>query len=177
IGREIYGRGWGGSWRLGLGRLRGPGAAANIAAMPLFDPPVSPRLLWPVDAPWPKRRARALLKRFQGCFPELVYDMDLTIGIANAQATLDGNRLLVRLYGGLVRHRNLTSAGLAVVLAHETGHHLGGPPRHHVFRWLSSEERATEWAMTEGLQSVFGERHAETIGKRGTKNLQLIRSS
>lgn len=142
--------------------------------MPLFDPLVNPRLLWPVHARWPKRRARALVRLFRECFPELVYEIDLEIPIANAQAMLDGDRRVVRLYGGLVRHRRLTSAGLAVALAHETGHHLGGPPLHRVFYWLSSEDRATEWAMTLGLQRVFGRRRAEAIGEKGTINLQSL---
>jgi Zn-dependent protease with chaperone function len=124
---------------------------------------------------WPKRRARILVRRFRECFPELIYEIDLEIRIVNAQATLDGDRRVVRVYGGLVRHRKLNSAGLAVALAHETGHHLGGPPLHRVFRWLSSEERATEWAMTRGLRTVFGRDRADAIAKKGTMNLQLVR--
>lgn len=143
--------------------------------MPLFDPPVNPRLLWPRHAPWPKRRARTMVKLFRECFPELIYEIDFDIQIANGQAMLDDDRRVVRIYGGLVRHRRLTSAGLAVALAHETGHHLGGPPLHRVFYWLSSEDRATEWAMTHGLQRVFGRPRAEAIWKKGTINLQSIR--
>jgi hypothetical protein len=124
---------------------------------------------------WPKRRAQVLVKRFRECFPELIYEIDLEIRIVNAQATLDGDRRVVRVYGGLVRHRKLTSAGLAVALAHETGHHLGGAPFHGAFRWLSSEERATEWAMTRGLRKAFGRDRADTIAKKGTMNLQLVR--
>jgi hypothetical protein len=141
--------------------------------MPLFDDPVPSRLLWPLDAPWPKRRARALLRRFQAEFPDLVYDMDLRVELANAQAFLLKGKRRVRLYGGLVRHRGLGWTGLAVALAHETGHHLGGPPFHRAYRWLSSEERATEWAMTVGLTTVFGAR-APGIGRRGAEALKAI---
>ena len=102
--------------------------------------------------------------------------MDIHVKLANAQAFLDGGRKRVRLYGGLVRHRKIGSAGLAVALAHETGHHLAGPPYLQFYHWLSSEERATEWAMTVGLQKVFGKKVATRIGKRGLIELQLIAS-
>lgn len=144
--------------------------------MPVFDATISSRLLWPLDSPWPRRRARAVISQFQRRFPDLTYEFDLDIRIANAQAVIHDDRRLVRVYGGLVRHRKLTSAGLAFVLAHETGHHVAGPPWHPVLRWLSSEERSTEWAMTEGLQLVFGKRRAAGMAARGRKNLQSIRN-
>ena len=139
--------------------------------MPLFDRAVTPRLLWPLNAPWPKKRARNLIKRFQECFPELSYDMDLEVKLANAQAFIREGRKHVRLYGGLVRHRRIGFAGLALVLAHETGHHLGGPPYLPFYRWLSSEERATEWAVTVGLQRVFGDKRAVKLQQAGLSEL------
>ena len=142
--------------------------------MTLFDAPTDPALLWPLNAAWPKRRARGLLKRFQACFPELLYDMDLGVDLANAQAFLDGNQKRVRLYGGLVRHRKIGSAGLAFTLAHESGHHLGGPPFLQYYRWLSSEERSTQWAVTVGLQKVFGSVAAQRVGENGTEQLRAI---
>lgn len=141
--------------------------------MPLFDDPVPAALLWPLDSPWPRRRARALLRRFRACFPELVYDVDLAVELANAQAFLLRGRKRVRLYGGLARHRRVGWPALAVALAHETGHHLGGPPFHAYYKWLSSEERATEWALTVGLHKVFGAR-AGHIGERGLTQLGSI---
>lgn len=142
--------------------------------MPLFDAPVPRRLLWPIDAPWPKRRARNLLKKFQSCFPQIAYDMKLDVELANAQAFLDGGVKRVRLYGGLVRHRKIGSAGLAIALAHETGHHLGGAPYLQYYRWLSSEERATAWAMDIGLTSVFGTRPAVRFREDGLQQLRTI---
>ena len=142
--------------------------------MSLFDRPVSSRLLWPLEARWPRRRAWTLIKRFQACFPELIYDMELGVDLANAQAFLDGSQRRVRLYGGLVRHRKIGSAALAVTLAHETGHHLGGAPFLQYYRWLSSEERATQWAMTVGLQKVFGSVAAEKVSDSGIRQLKAI---
>ncbi len=100
--------------------------------------------------------------------------MDLAVELANAQAFLDDGGKRVRLYGGLVRHRKVGSAGLAVALAHETGHHLGGAPYLQYCRWLSSEARATEWGMTVGLQKVFGRRLSAPLAKRGVDQLRSI---
>lgn len=86
---------------------------------------------------------------------------------------LDGRRH-VRLYGGLARHRRLSVAGIAWVLAHETGHHLGGPPAHSHYFWLSSEERADEWAAIEGLKAAFGNslgRRYATVGQREARRI------
>jgi hypothetical protein len=145
--------------------------------MPLFDPTVPRRLLWPKEAPWPRRRARGLVRRFEEAFPEISYHLEMGVLVANAQAARMGDVRTVRLYGGLVRHRKLRSAGLAVALAHETGHHLGGAPFHPTYRWLSSEERATEWALTEGLAKIFGGDHADVVAAQGTRNLEAIARS
>lgn len=142
--------------------------------MTLFDKPVNSTLLWPINAPWPKRRARAQIKRFQACFPHLIYDMDLAVELANAQAFLAGKQRHVRLYGGLVRHRLVGAAGLAFALAHETGHHVGGAPFMKYQPWISSEERATDWAVSEGLQEVFGPNAARRIVHRGPLQLRAI---
>lgn len=100
--------------------------------------------------------------------------MDLGVNLANAQAFLDAGKKRVRLYGGLVRHRKIGSAGLALALSHETGHYLGGAPYLEYYHWLSSEERATEWAVTVGLPSVFGSRRAPRIGREGFSQLRTL---
>ncbi len=141
--------------------------------MPLFDAPVPRRLLWPLNAPWPRRRVREIIRRFQLCYPSLDYDVDSEVGIANAQAFLEGGRRCIRLYGGLTRHRKVGASALAVVLAHETGHHLAGPPFLPYYRWLSSEERATEWARDVGLPAVFGAKAAKALIFRGEKQLRV----
>jgi len=102
-----------------------------------------------------------------------MFDMALDVELANAQAFLDGKLKRVRLYGGLVRHRKIGSAGLAVVLAHETGHHLGGAPYLQYYKWLSSEERATEWAMEVGLKLVFGTQPAIRLRRHGLRQLKV----
>ncbi len=142
--------------------------------MPLFDVPVARRLLWPTDARWPRHRARAVIRQFQASFPSIIYDMDLAVELANAQAFRAGRRKYVRLYGGLVRHRKIGSAGLALTLAHETGHHLGGPPYLRGLPVISSEEQATRWAMTCALPLVFGITRATVIAQRGAVELKAV---
>lgn len=100
--------------------------------------------------------------------------MDLSVDLANAQAFLDGGLKRVRLFGGLVRHRRIGSAGLAVAIAHETGHHLGGAPYLEFYRWLSSEARATEWALAHGLEQVFGSTAGKKIAQRGLSQLRAL---
>jgi len=104
----------------------------------------------------------SLVKRFQEAFPAIHYDLFWETRLANAQAFISGLGRCVRLYGGLGRHREIGVEGLAFALAHETGHHLGGPPRHPFYASLSSERRASEWALSTGLPEVFG----STVGHR-----------
>lgn len=108
---------------------------------------------------------------FERNYPEISYDVYWESRTANAQAfTWEGKRY-VRLYGGFARNREVTIAGLAWVLAHETGHHLGGPPFHELQPQLSAEERADAWAQ-QALVHVFGHRLAKrymTVGQRVAK--------
>ena len=110
----------------------------------IFDDILPAKHLWPVKAHWPMIRATALLERFQLNFPDLQYDLFWKTRLMNAQAFLGPTGRCVRLYGGLGRHRRIGIEGLAFALAHETGHHLGGPPYHPYYSSISSEERANE---------------------------------
>lgn len=141
--------------------------------MPLFDAFVSPRLLWPENAPWPRRRAQVLIKRYADCFPAIRYEVRPEVRAANAQAILSGETRVVVLYGGLSRHRRVGTAGLSIALAHETGHHLGGPPHLQYYHWLSSEQRATEWAREVAFPLLYGARAARTW-QRGMRQLSGV---
>ena len=92
----------------------------------------------------------------------------------NAQAFLSQDGRCVRLYGGLGRHRDIGAEGLAFALAHETGHHLGGPPYHPYYSSLSSEERANEWAAEIGLSIVFGAEVGSRYAQRGLLQLDAL---
>jgi len=94
-------------------------------------------LNWPTEEVLPSRRSQQhrrrvlsdLFKRFRRAFPEVTYELLWESPTINAQAWRLGSAQFVRVYGGLVRHRAITKYGLALMLAHETGHHLGGLPR------------------------------------------------
>lgn len=137
----------------------------------IVDTPVSASDLWPSGAQWPRRRAEGLLQRFRTTFPAIVYDLAWQSHSVNAQAFTFGGTRRVRLYGGLGRHRTIGLAGLAFVLAHETGHHLAGPPSDPIYPWLSSDARADQWAVEDGLATVFGRRRAAKLAARGLRQL------
>jgi hypothetical protein len=144
--------------------------------MPIFDDLIPAEHLWPVHAPRPLMRARGLIVRFREQFPTITYDLFWETGLMNAQAFFGREGRCVRLYGGLGRHRRVGVEGLAFALAHETGHHLGGPPLHPFYSSISSEERANEWAMELGLQQVFGSLIGRRYGRNGLTQLNALAS-
>jgi hypothetical protein len=142
--------------------------------VPIFDDIISPKLVWPVEARWPRRRAEALIERFRARFPGIYYDIYWETRLMNAQAYIGPKGRSVRLYGGLGRHRQVGVEGVAFALAHEVGHHLGGPPHHRFYTTISSEERASEWAEETGLPTVFGDHVARRYVHRGLAQLAAV---
>jgi hypothetical protein len=142
--------------------------------VPIFDDIISPKQVWPVDARWPLRRAQALIERFRARFPNIYFDMHWETRLMNAQAYIGANGRSVRLYGGLGRHLQVGVEGIAFALAHEVGHHLGGPPHHQYYTSISSEERASEWAEQIGLSAVFGDAVARRYARRGVPQLVAV---
>jgi hypothetical protein len=119
---------------------------------------------WPEEKVLPSRRvqqqrqrgALELLDKFGRAFPEITYELLWTSGTINSQAWRLGSARYVRVYGGLVRHPEITRPGLALMLAHETGHHLGGPPYDPDMPWISWQGQADYWAASVGMKKVFG---------------------
>jgi hypothetical protein len=142
--------------------------------MPIFDDIISQEFVWPVEAPWPWRRANALIERFRARFPDIHYDIYWETRLMNAQAYIGAHGRSVRLYGGLGRHREVEVEGIAFALAHEVGHHLGGPPHHEFYTTISSEDRANEWAEEVGMPAVFGEAAARRYVRRGVAQLAAV---
>jgi hypothetical protein len=106
-----------------------------------------------------QRRRRVvmdLLGKFQAAFPQVTYELLWESPTVNAQAWRFGSSQFVRVYGGLVRHRAVTKYGLALTLAHETGHHLGGIPRDPAMPWMSWQGQADYWAASKGLPKIWG---------------------
>jgi Zn-dependent protease with chaperone function len=121
-----------------------------------------------------KVRIEKIVAAFRKAYPDIQYDIHWSSSVLNAQAFLWEGNQCVRLYGGLARHRGLSIAGIAWVLAHETGHHRGGPPFHKMQPHLSSEEQANVWAMGIGLNEVFGSKLARRYASFGRSELANI---
>jgi hypothetical protein len=133
---------------------------------------------WPMEQALPSRRVQQQRRRmvldlfdeFSRAFPEITYELLWESGTINSQAWRLGSARSVRVYGGLVRHPEITRAGLALMLAHETGHHLGGPPLDPDMPWISWQGQADYWAASVGMKKVFG-LHARNMTMRGARQI------
>ena len=138
-------------------------------------------LNWPAEKVLPSRRAQQqrrrvvsdLLDKFGYAFPEITYELLWDSSTINAQAWRLGSRRYVRVYGGLVRHRTISKCGLALMLAHETGHHLGGLPRDPDMPWMTWQGQADYWAARIGMPLVFGSK-ARDITLRASRELLIL---
>jgi Zn-dependent protease with chaperone function len=104
-----------------------------------------------------KKIALSLLDRFGEAFPEINYELLWESPTVNAQAWRLGPARYVRVYGGLVRHQAITKYGLALMLAHETGHHLGGSPHDPAMPWMSWQGQADYWAARTAMPRIWGQ--------------------
>jgi hypothetical protein len=138
---------------------------------------------WPIERHQSSKRtqrrrkavAHYLMDRFAIAFSAIEYDLFWDTPIINAQAWRQGSVRRVTVYGGLVRHPAITTCGLALVLAHETGHHLGGLPLDPDLRWPTWQGQADYWAATQGMPKVFGDL-ACRLTLRGAKQIAALHS-
>lgn len=73
----------------------------------------------------------------------------------NAEIVKSGAGPVIRVLGGMLKHPEMNKAALSLLLCHELGHYLGGPP-------LKSR---TGWSSTEGQADYFsGETCARHLG-------------
>jgi hypothetical protein len=89
-----------------------------------------------------------------------------TDGTVNAYAQQSGKTWSVQMFGGLARHETITEDGLALVVCHEIGHHIGGAPKKvSVFSnpWASNEGQADYWATLKCLRRVWNNDNNEEI--------------
>jgi hypothetical protein len=136
---------------------------------------------WPIEQETLSKRAQQrrraialrLIDQFAGIFGEIEYDLFWDSSIINAQAWRLGSRQRVTIYGGLVRHPAITASGVALMLAHETGHHLGGPPLDPDLRWPTWQGQADYWAASQGMPKVFGQ-EAARLTLRGAKQIAAV---
>jgi Peptidase family M48 len=135
-------------------------------------------LNWPTEEVLPSRRSQQnrrrvlsdLFTKFRRAFPEVIYELLWESPTINAQAWRLGSARFVYLYGGLVRHQVVGKAGLAMALAHETGHHLGGPPIDPDLRWMAWQGQADYWAASVAMPRVFGAQ-ARRMTLRGAREI------
>jgi hypothetical protein len=120
-----------------------------------------------------KRLAEELIALFAQGFPQITYTLMWDSLLINAQAWRLGEQRHVYLYGGLVRHPAITRAGLALTLAHETGHHLGGEPYDPVMTWMTTEGQSDQWAAVSCMPSLFGSR-ASSLTLRGAQEIAAV---
>lgn len=85
-----------------------------------------------------------------------------TDGTVNAYAQQSGKTWKVAMFGGLARHKTITEDGMALVVCHEVGHHIGGAPKKagSIFggaanAWASNEGQADYFATLKCLRKAF----------------------
>ena len=140
-------------------------------------------LNWPVEEGLPSRRAQQhrrhvvsnLFDKFRHAFPEITYELLWESPTVNAQAWRLGSARYVRVYGGLVRHPMITKYGLALMLAHETGHHLGGLPRDPAMPWLTWQGQADYWAASVAMPKIWGPRARRATMRAARELVELHR--
>lgn len=126
--------------------------------MSFLNGPVEQNQLGPRARLRRKAVALGLLDQFGQAFPEIIYELLWESPTVNAQAWRLGPARYVRVYGGLVRHQAITKYGLTLMLAHETGHHLGGPPHDPAMPWLTWQGQADYWAASIAMPRILGPR-------------------
>lgn len=87
-----------------------------------------------------------------------------TDGTVNAYAEQVGTEWKVSMFGGLARHKTITRDGMALVVCHELGHHIGGVPRYAGDDWASNEGQSDYFATTKCLRRVWqGQDNANAV--------------
>ena len=122
----------------------------------MFDLPAAKKnMLRPrSNSSW-QRQVEFVMQRFQRTFPEIVYDIAWKVDAPNGTAWKEISQRHVRLYGGLLRHKLINVEGVALLFAHETGHHYGGAPRDGTYTWMTCEAQADFWAARWGINAVW----------------------
>lgn len=138
-------------------------------------------LNWPVEQIQLSQRARLrrkalalrLLDQFGQGFPDITYELFWESPTVNAQAWRLGPARYVRVYGGLVRHQAITKYGLTLMLAHETGHHLGGLPHDPAMPWMTWQGQADYWAASIAMPQIWGPRACEATLRAAREIVKL----
>ena len=143
--------------------------------MSFLNSPIEQNLLSQRSRQRRKKVAESLLVRFAQAFPEITYELFWESPTINAQAWRLGSARYVRVYGGLVCHQAITKYGLALMLAHETGHHLGGPPCDPAMPWMTWQGQADYWAASIAMPIIWGPRACGATLRAAREILKLHR--
>jgi hypothetical protein len=84
----------------------------------------------------------------------LVIEQGWTESTVNAYATQQGNKWVVKMFGGLARRKEVTHDGFALVVCHEIGHHLGGYP--FTSTWAANEGQSDYFATQACAKKLWG---------------------
>ncbi len=89
-------------------------------------------------------------------------------GTVNANASESGTVWTINMFGGLARYPLMNFDGMALVVCHETGHHLGGAPK-----WANS---GPEWATNEGGADYFATLKCAKLMFAADDNVKIVSS-
>lgn len=118
--------------------LQGPLQAKEINVIQRFLPennlkiPLNNKLKSGLDLESAQKISSTLVKIYQADINRLGKELDVGIDWQSANVNayamvVDGN-FHIQLFGGLLRHPNMTEDALSLILCHEMGHFIGGAP-------------------------------------------------
>jgi hypothetical protein len=86
---------------------------------------------------------------------ELIIFASWASNTVNAYAEQSEKKVMITIYGGLARHKAITTDGLVATLCHELGHHFGGFPKKSTNKWSSAEGQADYYATMKCLRRFW----------------------
>jgi hypothetical protein len=134
-------------------------------------------MLAPLDNTLPYEMALYLADHFKVYYPSVKFNVDWTDARVNAFAFIQGGVKNVTICGGLLRHHYIKLEGASLVLAHELGHHFGGPPIYtgQGLTRASCEGQSDYWGALVAMRRVwFGQYAVESIDKGATQLYNLF---
>jgi len=143
----------------GADKVRIPNGAKHF--LPDTMDKASPNSLFPKDSSVIRERAEELAEYFKKYYPDVIYHIDWDDDTVNAYAWKEGEQRHVALLGGLLRHKALQIQGIALVLAHELGHHYAGEPTYS--GGLSCEGQSDYWGAGTGMRTAYSSSYRETL--------------
>jgi hypothetical protein len=144
-----------------------------------FIPPgmdiASDDMLHPLDYTIPLEMAEYLIHHFNKFYPDIIFNIDWANNDVNAVAWRRGSEQHITIYGGIIRHRAVKVEGLALVFAHETGHHMGGAPKYPNIPWASCEGQADYWGALIAMREIWwGEESLRQLREGATQLYNLF---